>query len=80
MNFKRGNREEIILNLQKNYSKDFGKLSSLKWRIDISLSQRLNFCIQKDVIIKIHQWLGNESIRATDWRWHFDEGLLHPYT
>ncbi|XP_057672900.1 uncharacterized protein LOC130904252 [Diorhabda carinulata] len=34
-----GNREEIILNLQKNYSKDFGKLSSLKWRIDISLSQ-----------------------------------------
>ncbi|CAG9855089.1 unnamed protein product [Phyllotreta striolata] len=32
-----GNREEIINNLQKSYTMDFGRLNLLKWRIDVSL-------------------------------------------
>ncbi|KAJ8936450.1 hypothetical protein NQ314_012312 [Rhamnusium bicolor] len=33
-----GNRDEIVNNLLHNFNTDFGKLSSLKWKIDISLS------------------------------------------
>lgn len=34
-----GHREEIVKNLTNNFDVDFGKLSSLKWKIDISLSR-----------------------------------------
>lgn len=35
-----GNRDEVIINLRKNVNDSFRKLSSLKWKIDISLSNR----------------------------------------
>lgn len=34
-----GNREEIVKNITSNFDVDFGKLSTLKWKIDISLSR-----------------------------------------
>lgn len=35
-----GNREEIITNLRSNFGSDFGKMSTLNWKIDISLTNR----------------------------------------
>ena len=26
----------------------------------------------------VQQWLGNDKVVATDWGWHFRDGMLHP--
>ncbi|XP_018565639.1 COMM domain-containing protein 5-like [Anoplophora glabripennis] len=46
-----GHREEIVKNLTNNFDVDFGKLSSLKWKIDISLSSALLKKVPTSVIL-----------------------------
>ncbi|KAJ8985866.1 hypothetical protein NQ317_006240 [Molorchus minor] len=36
-----GNRDEIVKNLLNNFNTDYAKLASLKWKLDISLSNSL---------------------------------------
>ncbi|KAJ8955348.1 hypothetical protein NQ318_003442 [Aromia moschata] len=44
------NREEIVSNLSKNFNSDFAKLTSLKWKVDISLG---NSALVKKIPINV---------------------------